>query len=264
MPIVEPFRGASVSSGALRLVSAATGSYRVSYTPLVRGTYDIDIKLPQIDETQTISVTSTDSDFAGGHFQLVNQGTGVTSAKIDVAADGTAVQGALNNIGIADVTVGDRIQISEDPVYSHQWVVTFTAGTGDEPLLGADGTFLTGDAAQVSVVETLRGRAEVAISGSPSTVKVDPAQTSAAKSTAYGPGLVFGEAGQVSRFTIQAKDAYGNDREETQGRSSSSSMRTFRSWSPLSARRTQGPSHTLSTEHTRWSTRRRLLAATRS
>ena len=43
---------------------------------------------------------------------------------------------------------------------------------------------------------------------------VRPAATNAAVSVAYGKGLHAGIVGNVHQFTIQAKDTYGNNRED--------------------------------------------------
>merc|ERR1711988_1209163 len=79
-----------------------------------------------------------------------------------------------------------------------------------------NGNMLTGTAVELKVKEHRRGRKNVHIAGSPFTPHVRPAVTHPRRTIAYGVGLVKGEAGQVSRFTIQSKDDYGNDREEGQ------------------------------------------------
>ena len=54
------------------------------------------------------------------------------------------------------------------------------------------------------------------IDGTPHFVVVSPAEADAGQTTAHGRGLVLGETGAISRFVIQAKDAYGNDRDGAQ------------------------------------------------
>ena len=57
----------------------------------------------------------------------------------------------------------------------------------------------------------MKGRAEQSIVGAPFTVVVKPDGTDASVTTAFGKGLVFGTAGEASKFTVQAKDGHGNN-----------------------------------------------------
>ena len=65
----------------------------------------------------------------------------------------------------------------------------------------------------------MKGVPEQSIRGAPFPLVVEPNDAAAAWSTAYGRGLVHGTAGEVSRFTIVAKDAWGNTRFDAQPRS---------------------------------------------
>jgi len=87
---------------------------------------------------------------------------------------------------------------------------------GDLPLLIADYSELGGNDAIVTVSEQMKGRAEQSIVGAPFTVVVKPDGTDASVTTAFGKGLVFGTAGEASKFTVQAKDGHGNNRDDDQ------------------------------------------------
>ena len=56
------------------------------------------------------------------------------------------------------------------------------------------------------------------IVGSPFEILIAPEDTDPARTIAYGEGLVHGEAGVQSSFTIQAKDTWGNNRWDNQTR----------------------------------------------
>jgi hypothetical protein len=92
----------------------------------------------------------------------------------------------------------------------------FKNSEGDLAMMTVDTSALTGNDAKVVVTEQVKGRAESSIKGAPYTVKVAPADTDPATTTAFGKGLVFGTAGVASKFTIQAKDSHGNNRDDTQ------------------------------------------------
>jgi hypothetical protein len=210
LTLTAPFHGTDVVSGPVYRVGARTGKYLVRYTPLVRGTYQLNIKLTRIDEVQSITIQSMDA--ISGTFQLSHGGkttTGIPTSD----SDGSAVTSALAAIGLAvDVQVGSVSATLK------QWLVTFPNNEGDVAGIVPDGAMLTGTAINVKVAEVARGRGNTHIDGSPFYPKVHPAPTHPRRTIAYGPGLTFGEAGQESRFTIQSKDDYGNDREEDQGR----------------------------------------------
>jgi len=70
----------------------------------------------------------------------------------------------------------------------------------------------------VEVSEIVAGSAATDIMQSPFDVTVFPNVTNAAYTTAFGPGLVYGVTGVTSKFRIQAKDAYGNNRLNSQPR----------------------------------------------
>lgn len=81
-----------------------------------------------------------------------------------------------------------------------------------------DDSGLTGNSVSIYIKEQTNGVAASHIIGSPFTVDVSPGPTSSAESIAYGKGLQAGEVGQEASFTVQMKDAQGNNRLETQGR----------------------------------------------
>jgi hypothetical protein len=53
---------------------------------------------------------------------------------------------------------------------------------------------------------------EASIFGSPFSIEVNPADTCAATSLAFGPGLSCATAGAISAFTMVTRDAYENSR----------------------------------------------------
>jgi len=135
-----------------------------------------------------------------------------------------AVLRALPNVDGVNVTKEN----CANPEKKCKWAVTFsrvlfqaefemseeeyTSGEPFFPNLVPDVRELKGNNASIAVTEVTRGRPPLHISGSPFFVHVATNDTHPATTTAFGRGLYAGTTGEVSSFTVQSKDDFGNDR----------------------------------------------------
>ena len=225
IPTTRPFLRQPQDQVALHVAGNETGTYRVTYTPTVRGKYHVDIKLPAQSEVQTI--TTSAQSMLDGTFRLGYQ-FDITNP-IDFDADASVVQAELRalpafsgdeiNVTVALVDTEDEDVTRFD---GRRWAVTFQtfdnlAGKLDLLLATWSGE-LVGNFSRVDIERTVEGMPRRPILGSPFLVEVQPAVTDAAVTTAHGRGLVAGTAGDVSSFIIQSKDQFGNDRLDSQPR----------------------------------------------
>ena len=236
LPLDSYFRSAS---GSYQIYKGGprTGTYQVSYTPEVRGNYQLNVQRPVVQEVQLVRTSRDDGEPLKGTFTLTlhactdsnphpNDRVCVDKkdTTVDIAYDATEVDvaAALNNLEQVTSVSVNRTDCAV-PDLTCGWLVTFAMvdthtgqGQGDLAELVADTTKLQGNSADVSVTEIVKGSAEQHIEGSPFTVYVQPNETHAPTTTAFGEGLYDGVAGEVSLFSIQAKDEFGNDRTNTQ------------------------------------------------
>jgi hypothetical protein len=195
-----------------------TGTHLATYTPLVRGTYRLDITVPPTAEVQYVSTEST--SMMGGSFALSYNGEQTTDIAFDAST--STVSAALNDL-MALNTHGVTVSQPSGPGAHGErtWYITFahTAYNQNDvlPLL-TNGYLLTGNSAKVKAGVLIDGVKETHIVGSPFEILVAPEDTDPKRTIAYGEGLVQGEAGIESSFTIQAKDTHGNNRWENQTR----------------------------------------------
>jgi len=214
--------------GSRHELGEGTGTHTVSFTPYVRGDYQLDIQLKEVKAVQTIAthVITTGSPDAssllGGTFML-RFGTALNiqnTLAIAFGATAADVQSALEQlpaipIGSIVVTNGD---VSQPANEGRSWHVTFTGFVGPQSIIDFVDTELTGNGAKLTVAHTTLGSDVQPISGSPFTVVVVPDRTNPTTTTALGEGLVAAVTGREAVFTIQAKDIHGNDRLDTQTR----------------------------------------------
>jgi hypothetical protein len=190
-----------------------TGTHTIKYTPEVRGSYEMDIKLPKVSEVQRIITSVLDGSSLSGTFAL-NYGASVSTA-VEFDSTPAALKAAIESMeGIGSVDVS--IHQCNNPSVSCSWDVTFVSFVGDVITLLVNKQQLIGVGADVRVEELIEGKPITSITGFPRTVEVSPGETSPLMSTAYGSGLVTATAGRESTFTIQAKDLFGNDRQALQ------------------------------------------------
>ena len=205
----------------------STGTYLVTYTPYVRGTYRLDIKVPATVEVQRLT-TSVEADSAlTGTFNLTLTALGssaagnvmVTETTVALPYDAEANevrQALLEFTSIYDVEV-NRTNCGT-PSETCTWFVAFTGvhQEGSLEMLVGDTRMLGGNQAQLEITKETTGVKASSIVSAPYTTVVDPNDTDAPYTTAYGRGLVAGTAGETASFTIQSKDAWGNDRRDSQ------------------------------------------------
>jgi len=229
LPLSTVYNGADASSLDIFVstffdsaTNCETGTHVVTYTPLVRGSYSLDIKIPMVSEVQRITTSVSAESALSGTFDLsFTDSTGTTKAAgLSFDISDTALTTALNTLG--NIAVGDVVVTKEagcTAASTCYWEVTFSgrANTeGDIASLVADTSALVGNAAAITITEPTKGVEALAISGSPFTLVVEPGATNAAFTTAYGQGLVAGNSNEVSTFYIQSKDNWGNNKLSSQ------------------------------------------------
>lgn len=215
LPLGSPFLGESGSYDVFE-IGDNTGKYTVSYTPEVRGNYSVTVKKPAVWETQVVqTVAETTGEDLSGTFTLTYQGE--TTVAIAFNAIGSAVASALGGLStLADASIAAEVTDCSAPEVSCAWLVTFSGVYGDADLLEANADGLGGNAAGVTVVQDVQGHDAMDISGSPVTVSVVPNEADAEKSTAWGRGLYEATAGETASFVVQARDAFRNNRLDSQ------------------------------------------------
>jgi hypothetical protein len=137
-----------------------------------------------------------------------------TSAIAMTASEGdiTTSLEALNN------TEGIEINIVECDTINCRYTLTFLNMDANVPSITIDDNMITGNSMIHRVTTILHGRDASDIIDSPFTMFTSPDTTNAAYTTAYGQGLVYGVTGTTSKFTIQSKDAWGNNKLDSQDR----------------------------------------------
>ncbi|KAH8055104.1 hypothetical protein JL722_8529 [Aureococcus anophagefferens] len=234
VPLADVWRGndahrVRVYKGAY---AGDTARHTISYTPYVRGTYDLDVRVKKTEEVQQVVVSVGAGLCAGkklaGNFTLSltapdKFGVVATETTPPIAYDATPqdVEDAL--ITLSQVWACNVSGYNSAPKNGSKFRVEFSGVYplvgADFPLLVPDTTDLTGNRAAVDVYEVVRGVPEASIAGAPFPLVVSPNDASSAWSTAYGRGLVQGVAGETSSFTIIAKDEWGNTRFDAQDES---------------------------------------------
>ena len=230
VPLADVWRGndahrVHVYKGAY---AGDTARHTISYTPYVRGTYDLDVRVKKTEEVQQVVVSVGAGKKLAGNFTLSltapdKFGVVATETTPPIAYDATPqdVEDAL--ITLSQVWACNVSGYNSAPKNGSKFRVEFSGVYplvgADFPLLVPDTTDLTGNRAAVDVYELVKGVPEASIAGAPFPLVVSPNDASSAWSTAYGRGLVQGVAGEASSFTIIAKDEWGNTRFDAQDES---------------------------------------------
>ena len=215
IPLLNPYQGETKSNIPMYKASkmCLSGTHTIKYTPDVRGSYAMDVKLPKIAEVQRITSFVLNGSSLSGSFTLKYGAMSSDAIQFDASAEDlkTTIESMS---GIGDVTVS--VYSCVNPSVSCSWDITFDTYIGDvfTPLVNLDQ--LMGIGANVQIMELTKGKASASIIGFPRTIEVYPGETSPLWSTAYGTGLVMATAGENATFTIQAKDLFGNDRMTSQ------------------------------------------------
>ena len=223
VPLSSPYLGASNSSASVYKTSetCSTGTHTIKYTPTVRGSYQMDAKLPIVKEVQRVTTSARSHSSLSGAFTLAYHGgepgtDPLVSGSIDFDSNTEAFRMALESIetiGSASVSLHE----CDDPTISCSWDVTFLSLEGDVNMLVPNTIQLGGDMSEIQVDELVKGRRAKSIIGFPTTITVLPGETSPSRTTAYDRGLVLATVGETATFHIQPKDAFGNDRLAEQG-----------------------------------------------
>jgi len=192
-----------------------SGTHIFKYTPSVRGSYLMDVKLPVVTEIQRVTTSTRSHSLLSGSFTLAYAASGgadpLVTGSIDFDATSEEFKNAIESI-VAIESVAVSRHDCNNPTTSCSWDVTFLSLESDVNMLVPNKLQLGGDIAEVRVEELVQGRRSQSITGFPRTINVSPGQTSPSWTTAYGRGIVSATAGEKSSFVIQPKDSFGNDR----------------------------------------------------
>jgi hypothetical protein len=217
----RPYLGDTVlNQSVYKLLNCTTGLYRVTYKPNLRGHYEVDLRTNSINEVQYVDLFSLGN--LGGSYtiavsamvdgDIVTRSTDSLSAVISCSK--AAIELALNSLTNIDVV---SVNIDHADSSRCQYSIIFLNMNQDMPAVEIDSHLLVGNGVQTHVSELVKGGASLQISNAPFTLSVMPNVTNAAYSTAFGSGLVTGITGETSKFRIQAKDSFGNNKLHSQG-----------------------------------------------
>ena len=211
LPMNTMFTSPTTQAQNIYKVGHSTGTHRVWFTPKVRGTYRLDVLVPATQEVQ--SITTSGISQLGGSFQLIYDGEYTDKIAFDSSPATIQAQiEALTTFPFSNVSVS---LISTDAFGGRNWEVTFVANDNPVYLFSQNSATLTGAGARTVIASIQPGVPARHIVGSPFTVLVALEETDPRVTIAYGKGLVHGEAGKMSTFTIQSKDT-GNNRWDNQ------------------------------------------------
>jgi hypothetical protein len=209
--------------------SCETGTYYVTYHPLVRGDYELSIALAPLDEIQSITTSVDAYSSLSGSFNLtittyIDEAhllSIVDTVEVAYDEDSASLEALLESMeNIVNVSV--TTDSCDQPSMGCTWLVTFHSfnhSSIDIPMMEVASMFeLEGNNAQIIIEEVQAGTDIRHIIESPFSIHVVPNDTDARYTTAYGQGLVEAQAGHVASFFIQSKDAYGNNRLDHQVR----------------------------------------------
>jgi hypothetical protein len=222
VPLGRPFLGQSNSNFLVfKLSNCSTGKYTVTYTPKVRGYYNINILTENVNEVQKIEFLTNGA--LGGNYTLTV--TSVVSGQLiaqtsSILQLGTNPSSELQIEKALNLTLLGTVAVSRSQCDTVNCIFTVTFmglnTNANLPLLSVNSMDVNGNDLKVIVTEITAGSAAQNIVSSPFTLAVAPAVASAGYTTAFGPGLTVGETGSIGNFKLQSKDAYGNNRLGTQ------------------------------------------------
>merc|ERR1711871_553906 len=179
------------------------------------GMYDLSIEIPATPEVQLVEFFAEGG--LGGNFTMTmaahvdDRLMSNTTDGIDIpTATESSIETYLENLKI--ITDGISIKIINQTEFNFRFLVTFTGMNADLPLLELDTLYTYGNNFGTKVSQIQAGTPHRGIVDSPFKLTVAPNVTDAGMSTAFGQGLFYGVTGEVSKFTIQAKDRWGNNR----------------------------------------------------
>eukprot|EP01087_Luapelamoeba_hula_P017398 TRINITY_DN547_c0_g1_i1.p1 TRINITY_DN547_c0_g1~~TRINITY_DN547_c0_g1_i1.p1 ORF type:complete len:2178 (+),score=469.78 TRINITY_DN547_c0_g1_i1:249-6782(+) len=188
------------------VVDQNDGTYVVSYTPKVKGDYNIGVSVgPKGDsgagagpvKDSPFHVTVAPGEQSSSH--TVAEGPGLTKAVAGEKAEFTVI--AHDNSGNKVETGGAKVTAAL------RGVATVDAEVSDK----GDGTYPAHYTPTVSGIYSLEVKSDGEnVKDSPFSVEVVPGPAFGPKSTAEGPGLSKGIAGEPAKFDVELKDPFGN------------------------------------------------------
>ena len=216
IPLLSPYLGPTKQVAVFKASKVCqSGTHTVRYSPSVRGSYLMDVRLPTVKEVQRVTTSTHSHSSLSGAFTLTYHGeveaAPLASGSIEFDASSDEFRMALESIetiGSVDVSRHE----CDYPSISCSWDVTFLSLEGDVHMLVSSKIHLGGEVSEIKVDEIVQGRRPKSIDGFPRTIAVSPGETSPSRTTAYGKGLVSVTAGDKATFVIQPKDSFGNDR----------------------------------------------------
>lgn len=222
VPLRRPYLGKSNSNfEVFKLSNCSTGKYTVTYTPKVRGYYNINILTQNVNEVQKVEFL-TSGGLSGNYTLTV---TSVVDGQL-IAQTSTVLQLGSTSSSALQIETALKltllgtvaVSISQSDTINCIFTVTFMGlnRNANLPLLTVNSMDVNGNDLAILVTEITAGSAAQNIVNSPFTLAVAPAVANAGFTTAFGPGLTFGETGILGNFKVQSKDAYGNNRLGTQ------------------------------------------------
>lgn len=228
VPLTDVYRGNDVDNIDVYRGVAGGGIARhtVKYTPLVRGFYTLDVRVPAVQEVQLVKTTVGSGRPLSGNFTLSVEafdfsGSLIVENTAPISFDASPSDMKNHLEALSPIISCNVTGYNADPAHGASWRIEFveTYQAGDIKLLKANWDNLYGTRARVTVTELVAGVPPKSIIGAPFSTYVAPNSAVAEWSTAYGKGLVLGIAGETSFFRIVAKDAWGNTRTDAQERS---------------------------------------------
>jgi hypothetical protein len=222
IPLARPFLGDNTANVSVyKIENCTAGTYKVTYWPEIRGMYDLSIEIPATPEVQMVEFFAEGG--LGGNFTMRmsanvdNRLMSNTTEAIDIqTTTESSIETYLENLMI--ITDGITIQIINQTEFNFRFLVTFAGMNADLPLLELDTINTYGNNFGTKVSQIQAGTPHRGIIDSPFKLTVAPNVTDAGFSTAFGQGLFYGVTGEVSKFTIQTKDRWGNNRLHNQSR----------------------------------------------
>ena len=210
LSINSPWRSSDLRQMRMFRAGPRTGTHLVSFVPSVAGAYAIDVMLGPIGSVQVCSIRAATP--ISGLFFLKLRGL-LTPAMMWNATSAQFATALAALVPIVLSAVPNVRQALAPSSSGASWVVSFSADDGDVPLLATDGSELSGAGARVDVSSVTQGVDAKPIWGSPFALYVAPGGVHAAASTGFGPALASTGvvAGVTTGFTIQLRDAEGND-----------------------------------------------------
>ena len=213
LPLSSPFLSSPIAPASntapIYLVGPGMGSYDVAFTPTIRGKSTL---IPAVGEVPAITIQATSA--LGGTFTLSVGGVG-TTAPIPGGATASQVAAALAGVAPTLITVAPTVEATSVPLsispFGTTYTIAFAPVDGNVPQLTISDAFMSGNDRLVFNTTTTQGSPALPVAGSGAVIEVVPGGLSAPMSTAYGPGQYSATAGSQAWFTVQLKDAYGNN-----------------------------------------------------